>query len=165
MLLALAAPALVWATSGQDPQAVASPGGTISGGTTSNGNGPGGGNNGSGGGNGASPNPGHPITLTGTVVGVVRPGAPATLVVDVRNQNNQDILVTSVTGTVTSASRAGCDPAWYSVGTWSGSSTIRKNASGQVSVPLLLADLPTTNQDACKGATVQLAFTAQARQA
>ena len=127
------------------------------------------GNNGNG--NGPSTNPGHPINLTGSVTGRVAPGSPATLTVTIGNPNNQDIVVTSVTGTITSVTslnlpgRPTCSPSWYSVGTFTGSKAIAKNKSGTISVPLALADLPATNQDNCKGSTVQFSFTAQAQQA
>jgi hypothetical protein len=127
------------------------------------------GNNGNG--NGSSTNPGHPITLSGSVTGTVAPGSPATLTVTIGNPNNQDIVVTSLTGTITSVTslglvgRPGCSPSWYSVGTFSGSKAIAKNKSATISVPLSLSDLPSTNQDNCKGSTVQFSFTAQAQQA
>jgi hypothetical protein len=126
------------------------------------------GNNGNGNGNG---NPGHAITLTGTVVGKISPSSPAVLNITIDNPNNQDIVVTSVTGSITSVTSAGladrpvCSAAWYSVGTFTGPKTIAKNKSAQVSVPLTLTDLPSTNQDNCKGSTVQFSFAAQAQQA
>jgi hypothetical protein len=121
--------------------------------------------------NGNGSNSGHPITLTGSVVGKIGLGTPATLTVTISNPNNQDIVVTSVTGAITSVTSAGlvgspvCSSSWYSVGTFTGSKTVMKNASGQVSVPLTLTNLPSTNQDNCKGSTVQFTFTAQAQQA
>jgi hypothetical protein len=138
--------------------------GNTTGGTTNgNGNGTGNGTTGS--------NPGHPITVTGAVVGKINLGSPATLNVTIANPNNQDILVTSVTGAITSVTSAGltgrpaCSSTWYSVGSFTGSKTITKNSSGQVTIPLTLTNLPSTNQDNCKGSTVHFSFTAQARQA
>jgi hypothetical protein len=122
-------------------------------------------------GNSPSSNPGHQIDVTGTVVGQLRPGSPATLTVSITNRNSQDIVVTSVTGTITSVTTRGlpglpvCSTSWYTVGTSTAPTSIAKNKSGTVSVPVTLNDLPTTNQDNCKGSTVQLSFTAQARQA
>jgi hypothetical protein len=122
-------------------------------------------------GNGGNGNPGHAITLTGAVVGKISLGTPATLTVTISNPNNQDIVVTSVTGAITSVTSAGlvgrpaCSTSWYSVGTFTGAKNVAKNASGQVSVPLSLTNLPSTNQDNCKGSTVQFSFTAQAQQA
>jgi hypothetical protein len=122
-------------------------------------------------GNGNNANPGHPITLTGAVVGKLGPGTSATLNVTISNPNNQDIVVTSVTGAITSVTSAGlvgrlaCSSSWYSLGSFSGSKTIAKNKNAQVPLALTLTNLPGTNQDNCKGATVRFTFTAQAQQA
>jgi hypothetical protein len=140
---------------------------TQGGGTITQGNG----NNGNGNGNSGNGNPGHAITLTGTVVGKISPNSPAALNITIDNPNNQDIVVTSVSGSITSVTSAGlvgrppCSADWYSVGTFTGPKTIAKNKSAQVSVPLTLTDLPSTNQDNCKGSTVQFSFAAQAQQA
>lgn len=117
---------------------------------------------------GNTSNPGHDITLTGAVSGTLRPGSPATLNVTITNPNNQDIIVTSVTGNITSVStgnRVGlpsCDAAWFHVGTFTGPKKIAKNKSGSVTVPLFLDNL-NVNQDNCMGATVQFSFAAQAQ--
>ena len=69
----------------------------------------------------------------GVVQGQVAPGRSATLVVTIANPNSQDILVTSVTGSVTSVTSAGqagkpaCSTSWYQVGTFTGSLPISKN--------------------------------------
>jgi hypothetical protein len=150
--------------SASQPSSPTQGGGTI---TQGNGNG----NNGNGNGNSGTGNPGHAITLTGTVAGKISPHSPATLNITIDNPNNQDIVVTSVSGSITSVTSAGladrpvCSAAWYSVGAFAGPLTINKNKSAQVSVPLTLTDLPSTNQDNCKGSTVQFSFTAQAQQA
>jgi len=123
------------------------------------------------GGNGqGADNPGHPITVTGSVVGTLRPGQPAAVDVTVRNDNRQPIVVTSVTAVVTSVAPGplagpACTSGWYTVGTFTGTQTIARRASGVVSLPIALVDLPAVNQDSCQGATLQLRFTAQARQA
>lgn len=116
-------------------------------------------------------NAGHPITLSGDVVGTVGLGSPATLNVTISNPNNQDIVVTRVSGTITSVTTAGisglpaCASNWYSVGTFNGSRPIAKNGRGVVSVPIVLTNLASTNQDNCKGSTVSFSFNAEARQA
>jgi hypothetical protein len=75
-----------------------------------------------------------------------------------------------VTGSITSVTTRGlaglpaCSASWFSVGASTTPTPIAKNKTGTVSVPVTLNDLP-VNQDNCKGSTVQLAFTAQARQA
>jgi hypothetical protein len=120
---------------------------------------------------GPDTNPGHPIRLSGVVTGRITPGRPATLTVTVSNPNNQDVVVTSLTGSVTSVSsqvlagRPPCSATWFTVGTFAGARTIAAKGSAEVAVPVALTDLPATNQDNCKGGTLQLAFTAQARQA
>ena len=116
-------------------------------------------------------NSGHAITLSGDVVGTVGLDSPATLNVTISNPNNQDIVVTRVTGTITSVTTAGidglpvCSSSWYSVGTFDGTQPIAKNSSGVVSVPIVLSDVASTNQDNCKGAAVSFTFSAEARQA
>ena len=150
-------------------------GGTVTSPQAAGGNGQG--NNGNGNGNGGSNgstsgnNPGHSITVSGAVQGEVAPGHPATLVVTITNANNQDILVTSVTGAVTSvttahqAGKPACSTAWYQVGSFSGSLAIAKNGSGKVSLPVTFVNSATVNQDNCKGQQYTFSFTAQARQA
>jgi hypothetical protein len=131
----------------------------------------GGGNVSSNGNNGNSSNPGHPITLTGSVTGTITLGTPTTLNITISNPNNQDIVVTSVTGAISSVTSAGlvgrpvCSSNWYTVGSFNGSKTVTKNSSGLVALPLVLSDLTSTNQDNCKGSTVHFSFTAQAQQA
>jgi len=134
------------------------------------GNANGNGNNGNGNGNGGSNN-GHPLTVSGQVTGSVGPGSPASLVITIANPNNQDVLVTSVTGAITSvttgsqAGKPSCSVSWYHVGSFSGSKAIAKNASGTVSLPVTFDDLSNVNQDNCKGAHYTYSFTVQARQA
>lgn len=125
---------------------------------------------GNGNGNGSS-NPGHPLSVSGEVNGSVGPGTPATLVVTITNPNNQAVVLTSVGGAVTSVTSAGqagkpaCSVSWYHVGSFAGARTIARNSSTTVSLPVTFDDLPTVNQDNCKGAQYTFSFTAQARQA
>jgi hypothetical protein len=147
---------------------------TTSGGVTApqaaGGNGQGNNGNGNGGSTGGS-SPGHSLNVSGVVQGTVAPNRPATLVVTINNPNSQDILVTSVTGSVTSvttAHQAGkpvCSTAWYQVGSFSGSLLVPKGASRTVSVPVSFLNSATINQDNCKGQQYTYSFTAQARQA
>ena len=128
------------------------------------------GNNGNGNGNGGG-GQGHSLDVSGTVVGSVGPGSPARLVITVSNPNNQDVLLTSVSGNVTSVTSAGlsgkpvCSASWYHVGSFTGSRTITKGARTTVELPVTFDDLTTTNQDNCKRAHYTYSFTAQARQA
>jgi hypothetical protein len=120
---------------------------------------------------GSSSNPGHPLVVSGTVVGSVAPGSPAHLVVTISNPNNQAVLLTSVSGAITSVASAGlahkpvCSASWYHVASFSGSRTIAKSSSTSVELQVTFDDLPTVNQDNCKGAQYTYSFTAQARQA
>jgi hypothetical protein len=126
-----------------------------------------GGNNG----NGSGGNQGHSLDVSGTVVGSVGPGSSAQLVLTISNPNNQDVLLTSVSGNVTSVTSAGiagkpvCSASWYHVGSFSGSRTIVKGASTTIQLPVTFDDLASTNQDNCKRARYTYSFTAQARQA
>lgn len=114
---------------------------------------------------------GHSITLVGSVIGRISPTTPATLSLTIQNPNDQEIVVTRVTGSVTSVTSAGfagrpiCVIGWYSVGSFTGTRSIGKHGSSVVSVPISLSNLPSTNQDNCKGSTLHFSFTAQARQA
>lgn len=135
-----------------------------------NGNGHVNGNNGNGAG-GTNQPPGKAVTVSGSVVGKIGLGSPATLNVTVDNPNNQALVITKVMGTITSVTSAGqagkpaCSAAWYSVGTFTGSKALPKNGSAIVAVPLTLTPLSSTNQDNCKGSTVTFAFSATAEQA
>ena len=124
-----------------------------------------------GSGNGGGSGNGHTIAVTGVVSGSLGPGSPATLLVTITNPNNQDVVVTSVTASVTSvapgalAGKPACSLSWYHVGSFSGSRTVAKNSSATIGLPLTFTDVPSTNQDNCKGASYTYSFTAQARQA
>lgn len=143
--------------------AAAPPGqnGNLSG--TANGNGTGKGN-----GNGTS---GHPLTVTGAVSGSLAPGLPRTLTVTVDNARNQAVNLRSVTASITSvtggsdSTKPPCSRDWFSVGSYAGNQPIAKGQKGQVELPLTLTNLPSVNQDNCKGARYSLAFTATADQA
>jgi hypothetical protein len=120
---------------------------------------------------GGSSNAGHPLVVSGTVVGTVGPGSPARLGVTIDNPNNQGVILTSVSGTISAVSSAGisgkpvCSVSWYHVGSFVGPRTIPKNSSTSVDLPVTFDDLPSVNQDNCKGAQYTYTFTAQARQA
>ncbi|MCW2674123.1 MAG: hypothetical protein JWP14_2712 [Frankiales bacterium] len=149
-------------------QLVASPSNAATASTSGNGNGNNGNGNGNGGGNGDSS---HPIVVTGTVSSKPVPGTPVTLAVKIDNNKNQAINVRTVTAQITSVSSAGatgkpvCSTSWFTLGSFSGSQHINQGATGTVQLPLLLKDLPATNQDNCKGATFNFTFAATADQA
>lgn len=127
------------------------------------------GNNGNGnGGSTGTGNPGHAISVTGTVTGAIAPGRTVGLNVTIANPNNQDITVRSVSGQVTTVGTRGiaglqaCSTSWFSVGSYSGSKVIAKNSSAVVQLPVTLTNLPLTNQDNCKNVTYSFSFTATA---
>jgi hypothetical protein len=128
----------------------------------------GGGNTSNANGNGSNGNNGHAINVTGAVAGLLYPGRPSTLNVSVQNPNNQDIVVTSVTASITAVGSRGtvglpsCNKSWFSVGSYAGSRTVAKNASSVFALPLTLTNL-SVNQDNCKGVSYSFAFTANAQ--
>lgn len=122
------------------------------------------GNNGNGNGNGAAGNSGHPIGVTWTIDSPLQPGRLGTLAARISNQNNQAINVQSVSAVVNSASKAGCDKTWLTVGSFSGSQPVAANSSAIVNLTIRLVD-NTVNQNACKGAAFNLTVNATAVQA
>lgn len=126
------------------------------------------GNSGCGNGNGGSngkkdcSNPGHPIKATGFVVGTLFPGVTSALRVTVDNPNNQDLTLTAVTATIGTPNKTGCLSSWFTVGSYSGATTVKKNNQATVDIPFSMLDKP-LNQDACKTATVPVSFTATAQ--
>lgn len=127
------------------------------------------GNGGPSSGNNSSPGK----ALTTSVVGStpVAPGQAGSVTVKVTNPNNQAVVVTSLTGTVTgvgSGTRPGlvrCDKSWITLGSFSGSQPVAANASTLVTVPVTFTDLGATDQDNCKGVTYTFSFTVTGRQA
>jgi hypothetical protein len=112
--------------------------------------------------------PGKSLIVTGIITGRVAPGLPAVLTVTVQNPNNQDLLLKTVAGQVTSVTSgpngllAACDKSWFSIGSFSGSQTVARNASTSLQLPVSLANISAVNQDNCKGATYNFSFTASA---
>lgn len=102
------------------------------------------------------------VNQTSTVTAMAPGVAPQTLSGDFDNSNDGPVYVGSVSATVTGTDQAGCDaddytiagsapvnaevPSGTSVGTWSGL-TIEFN------------NKPAVDQNACKGATVTIAYT------
>ena len=123
-----------------------------------------------GNGNGGNP-PGHAITVTAVLTGQLGPGSPASLRVTITNPNSQAVEVTSVSGAITSVvtgtlpGRMACSASWYHVEPFTGSQPVARNGSITVPLRVTFDDVPTTNQDNCKGARFTYSFTAQARQA
>lgn len=173
--LAVALTAQPGSTAGSSTGTVSTTGTTP--GSTGNGNGPGGGNNGQGAGNGAAAGaPGKSLTVVGaTASGRLGPGVQDTVLVTVSNPNSSDVLVTRVTGTVTSVTEVAgrswlpdavpCDAAWYRLQDFTGSQRIAGRGTGQVPMTVRFDSRPGTNQDRCKGATYRFSVTAYADQA
>ena len=144
----------------------ASPSATGSGTVQSSPTGSGTGNSGNGNGNQGNGNAGHPIAVTWTLDQPLVLGRLGTLTARISNQNNQAISVDSVTAQVTGADKAGCNPAWVTTGSYTGTpaKVVAANSSGTVDLPIRLNDR-TNNQDACKAAQFSIVVTATARQA
>jgi hypothetical protein len=113
----------------------------------------------------ANNNPGHSITVTGDSPAGLAPGVTKQLMVTVKNPNNQDAQVTSVTIGVGNASGA-CPAAGNITTTSYSSSTTGARVfiapkNGSVQVPLLITMLNTNSkQDPCENARFPLTFTA-----
>lgn len=141
----------------------------------SSGNGKGGGNNGNGVGNGpgGSQPPPKALLVDEVVTGTVRPGTPATVTVSVVNPNNQAVILTGISTelVVTAADGRTCAPASFTFSPVTGlSRRLEKfgtaNLKDRTTVDLTLA-LPESNdnQDGCKGAELDLTYTATANRA
>jgi hypothetical protein len=152
-----------------------SPTGTGAGNGAGTGNGTGsgigkGGGNGNGNDNGsgkpsAAP---HAFTMSGVVTGTLAPGNPLTLRVTIANPNSQDIQVLEARANIGTPSRTGCLPSWVAVAPYlyAGGPQVIVPGRGSrtLDLPIQMTNLPTTNQDACKGATFPIALTGSARQ-
>ncbi|HEY4019999.1 MAG TPA: hypothetical protein VGM75_15010 [Pseudonocardiaceae bacterium] len=110
---------------------------------------------------------GKPFTISGNLTGTLAPGVPARpLNLTLINPNNQKLSITNLAVTVSGTSS--CGPANFAVTQYSGSYPLNLAANQtatltQLGVPT--SALPTvgmrdlsTNQDACKGVTVNLVY-------
>jgi hypothetical protein len=115
-----------------------------------------------------------PFSIAGNVAGALGPGIPASRIdLVVTNPNNQPLRVTNLGVTVSGTSRAGCSAVDFTVQQYAGSYPLtipaRASAVSLTSLGVPVSALPavamlsrTGNQDACKGVTVQLAYTGSA---
>jgi hypothetical protein len=108
------------------------------------------------------------VTQTSTIAGLAPSSAPQTLSGTIANTNSSKAYVTSITASISSVSKATGAPA----GTCSASDFTLTGATVTVNAEIpansttttwtgptvAFNDLPTTNQDACKGATVNFAY-------
>lgn len=110
-------------------------------------------------------NPGHPITVTGTVLGPIYPGASTKLRLQITNPNNQDLRLQSASAVVGTPSNSGCAASWFTVTPYAGSPTVtlRKNAATAFDLTFTMINKP-FNQDGCKSASIPLTFNATASQ-
>jgi len=140
-------------------------GGNVSTGSASGSTGNAKSNNGNGNGNGGSGSPGHAIGVTWTLDGPLTLGRLGTLAVTVMNQNSQAIDVQTVSVSVNSSNKAGCDKTWLLVGSFSGpAQRAEAGKPTSINLPIQLQD-KAANQDACKGASFNLTVTATGAQA
>ena len=101
----------------------------------------------------------------------VAPGVTGSITVEIRNPNNQPVVLTEVTGSVTSVTRRPgvsetCSKDWFAVEPWSEPPTaIAAKGVRTVALTTTFNNLADTNQDACKGASFSYTLTATGRQA
>lgn len=108
---------------------------------------------------------GHKIGVSWTLNKPLNLGAQDVVIqTSLANDENQDMVVTSLSGVVKSVDKAGCDPTWLTITPFNGTKTVFKTSVGQLDLPIVLDDR-SDNQDACKDAHFQITVTAQARQA
>jgi hypothetical protein len=113
-------------------------------------------------------NPGHAFTLTGTLDRQLAPGVTGYLDLALANPNNQTMRVTALSVTITGIGAPGCGPANFTTAPFSGGPvSVPANTTrtlSQLNVPksewpsVTMVDLP-SNQDACKGTSLSLAYT------
>lgn len=94
-------------------------------------------------------------------------GEPGSLVITVVNPNDADIAVQLVTVDVLQPSEEGCLAEWLTVGGYAAATdpplVVAADSTTRLVVPYMLVDLPTTNQDACKGASFPLSISGSGR--
>jgi len=123
---------------------------------------------GNGGGGGS---PGKAITVSGVAVTPIAPGRAGTVTVTVRNPNNQDVLVTRVSGSVTRVTSPSgtsvptCLDSWFILGAIDQSRLITRNTTGTVTLPVRFKNEPEINQDDCKNVRYNFSFTVFGQQA
>ena len=106
-----------------------------------------------------------PITVnqTSTVTGLVPGTAAQALSGTFDNPNSGPVYVTSVTATVTGTDKTGCTASDYTI-TGSPATVATQVAAGSSvgswsGISIAFNNKPSTNQDACKGATVTISYT------
>jgi len=97
----------------------------------------------------------QPVSISVTVDPGVAPGTPKTITYAAANPNASNTQVTLANPQVTT-DKAGCLPAWFDATVPGGPTNVPANATATAlgTGTLTLNDSSTTNQDACKGATI-----------
>ena len=115
-------------------------------------------------GRGSAPAAKHPhFTMTSRLVRKLVPGAKRSLWVHVHNPNGQRLQVTRVSVEVQKPDKVGCPVRWVTAEhyQWAEGDPkfyVKAHHTRSVLLHLRLINLPTTNQDACIGATFPLKF-------
>lgn len=101
----------------------------------------------------------------------IGPGVNGTLTVRVENPNNQAVRLTGITGDVSEVTQGtsgptACDKDWFVISPLTGTPVlIEKKSHEDFELDVTFTNLPSTNQDRCKGAQYSFTFTATADQA
>lgn len=102
------------------------------------------------------------IAQTGSITGLY-PGGPAqTISIEITNPNSSAVTLTGVTASVSGTSDAGCTADDFSISgpVWGGGTIAGGAVQSASSATISMLDRAGVNQDACKGATINLAFAA-----
>jgi hypothetical protein len=113
---------------------------------------------GSGTGSAATAAESQPLTIaqTSTNAGLVPGGEVSTITGTITNPNPFPVPINTITATPT-VGASGCQASWFTVSGLSAPATVPANNSVTFSGSIRMTDSG-TNQDACKGVTVNLAF-------
>lgn len=101
----------------------------------------------------------------------VAPGVDGTLTVRVENPNNQAVRLTGITGDVSQVTQGtsgptACDKDWFVISPLTGTPVlIEKKSHEDFELDVTFTNLPSINQDRCKGAQYSFTFSATAVQA
>ena len=101
------------------------------------------------------------VNQTSSVTGLYPGGPAAGLSGNFDNPNSSPVTISSVTATVSSVSPPGCATSNFSIGGSMGSTTVPSGSGvGAWSGLTISLDETGVNQDVCKGATANIAYTA-----
>lgn len=104
------------------------------------------------------------VNQTSTPTGLTPDSTPQGLSGTFDNPNSAAVPLTTVSGEVTATDKSGCLTSWFEIaGTGTvtdGSVPAGDDAGAWTGLTIQLVNDPLVNQDACKGATVTIAYTA-----